>query len=188
MTSSRASLLTPVLVLLAACSSGGGGGAVLPGAAANVNGAWFGSWSEQTATNPLTGTVRFDLVQDANGSVSGTVTFTGAGCMTSSPFSGGVNGDLLTGSAAEGTSRVEFVIGAEDWDDPGSEDIGGIFNFTQGSGCPAIQAGFIAPRLAPLVLEEPELEPALLPERVGTALILTDERLELRPVVELRTE
>lgn len=174
----RASALALALTLCS-CSSGGGAPA-LPGPSANVNGEWFGSWSEQVMTTPASGTVAFDLVQAADGSVTGVVALTGATCTTGGNFVGSVHGDLLTGSVTDGGVTVEFTVGAEDWDDPGSEDIAGIFTFSGGAGCPSVQSGFLAQFVRPLVVDEST------PERVGITVFIDDQETRVHPVWMLR--
>jgi len=154
-------ILRPILLgllvapLLAACSGGGGGSFVLPAAIVSVTGTWSGGWTEHALVNPMTGQVTLEIVQVADGSVTGTATFTNIPCVTAAPFTGQVASDVLLGDAAIGDVSISFIVGAEDAQDPGSEDLGGVFEILTGAGCTLFRAGFIAPLVViPLVQGE----------------------------------
>jgi hypothetical protein len=147
-----------------------------------VTGSWIGTWNEQTTTNPHSGTIRLDLEQSPGGHVTGQMWLTGASCMDFGSFKGTTTGDLLAGSVTDAISIAEFTVSAEDWNDPGSEDVSGVFTFTQGSGCPTAQCGFIASLVVPLVHDDST------PERVGTAILIDEHETKVRPIWMLRSE
>ena len=109
MSRARALLLAVVLALpgLGACSgssAGVGTSASSGGAAADLGGAWSGTW---TSTTGVSGAV--DVVMRQSGStLDGDVHFTRSPCFASGHFSGTVSGRDFSGSVTAGAIRVDM--------------------------------------------------------------------------------
>jgi hypothetical protein len=91
----RWSLWALGLVSVAGCGSSGSGAG-----GGRATGVWNGTWAGTADSG--TGTFVMQLVESANGSVSGSVTFTGSPCFANADLDGVETGDALHVTAMAG--------------------------------------------------------------------------------------
>lgn len=122
-----------------------------PPAAADVSGFWVGTWTEEeNDADPVSGQISLSFAQEANGDVTGVVTFDGIECLGTHSFTGAVSGLALSGLALDESVQVAFEVDASKTEDVAGSRILGSFVVDLGEGCAGLQAEFEAAAAAPM--------------------------------------